>query len=202
MLLAASLTTTACGGEDSNTTSATAPAADAGSFIIDDDALPAGGSRELIVSEQSTSKTSVVQCFCDSLYRNTLLFYHFPDYNAVLVVEFDNSLSSFPASGIVHLFSMSAGREEIAQWINNQHSDGLFINPAEPVSSFDIPSTDIAVTSSAFAESIEGFNGDKYEKYQVEFTVNNVLESDRFFLNGFSDQTNVFLQIQPPSFIE
>jgi hypothetical protein len=186
----------ACGGDS------TQPVTSAGSgdvFLSDDDAAPAMALRGLTNALSATEKKTVVQCFCDALYRSTLLIYHYTDQNAVLTIEFDNSEIPFAASGVVYLFEDTATLEEIGKWINNLHSDGLFINPAEPVLTANLDPAAIAVTSRAYVESITGYGGDEYEKYQIEFAVDNQLQAPSFMLNGFSDQTDVFLQIRPPS---
>ena len=193
----------ACGGGgtgDSPAMGAAQP--DNPPLLVDDPVsspLP-GGSRELVVSESTTISKSIVQCFCDALYRSTLQIYHFPAQNAVLMIEFDNTTSAFDASAVLHLFESSASEQDVSRWINNQHSDGLFINPAQPLQSHPIGSQHITITSSAYAENLSGFNGDEYEKYQIEFTVANLLEVDAFHLNGFSDQADVYLQTRAPDF--
>ncbi len=167
----------------------------------DPETLGGGGeSRELTVSESTTEIKSIVQCFCDSLYRSTLQIYHFPSKNAVLMIDFDNTKNQFTPTAVLHLFATEATPDQVAKWINNQHSDGLFVDPARPQQSVSINSNNIAITSSAYVESLTGYNGDEYEKYQVEFTVANYLEADTFHLNGFSDQAAVYLQTRAPDF--
>ena len=184
----------ACGGDS------TAPDAlpETGGSLVNDDQDNIGQPRELVVTEDGTRKKSVFQCFCESLYRSTLLIYHFTDQNAVVTITFDNKASTFPSTGTIHLFDQSASAESIARWINNQHSDGLYIDRAIPVSEVSISNEDITITSSAYQESVTGYHGDEYESYRVEFTVANQLATDLFFLNGFSDHTEVFLQTKGP----
>ncbi len=188
----------ACGGDSSGTGEPVTNVADLNNQpLLGNDPL-SGESRELIVSESTTDTKSFVQCFCDALYRSTLQIYHFEAQNSVLMIEFDNTSSAFETSAVLHLFDAVATREDIARWINNQHSDGLFINPAQPVQSYTIEPQHITITSSAYVESLGGFSGDEYEKYQIEFTVANLVEADAYHLNGFSDQASVFLQTRAP----
>ena len=116
------------------------------------------------------------------------------------MIEFDNTTTAFDTSAVLHLFDVSASEQDVSRWINNQHSDGLFVNPAQPLQSYPIDSQYITITSSAYVESLSGFNGDEYEQHHIEFTVANLLEINAFHLNGFSDQADVYLQTRAPDF--
>jgi len=167
------------------------------SFVSNDAAGGESALRELVYSSQTTERESIVQCFCDSLYRSTLLMYHFVDQQAVLTMEFDNTASDFPAAAEVHLFEQTVPVEHIERWINNQYSDGLYLSPATPTRSIELNDPGITITSSVFEESREGNAGDSYDKYGIEFSVDNYLEQGAFMLNGFSDQADVYFQTSP-----
>ncbi|MEM7260156.1 MAG: hypothetical protein AAF404_22505, partial [Pseudomonadota bacterium] len=109
----------ACGGDST----APEPVTPTPQLISNDDSSSLASPRELVVGSDTTRLTTITQCFCDALYRSTLLFYHFIDQKVVMTIEFDNTVSTFPATTDVHLFNESASDEDIRQWINNQHSD-------------------------------------------------------------------------------
>lgn len=172
---------------------------DSSSLISNDDTAALSSPRELVAGTDSTELKTIIQCFCDALYRSTLLIYHFVDQKSVMMIEFDNAIASFPSTADVYLFDEAASHESIRQWINNQHSDGLFITTAEPSQTVRLDDSAVTITSSAFVETLTGFAGDEYEKHQIEFTVGNWLAADAFFINGFSDSTEVYFQTQAPS---
>lgn len=183
---------TACGGDTNPQESGTVPNALLGS---DAESIP----RQLEFSESSTEVKSIVQCFCDSRYRSTLQIIHFINQNAVLTIEFDNLSLDFNSAAVLHLFDQTATQSDLSRWINNQHSDGLYLNTAIPTHSIELGSSLVTVTSSAFVESLSGFSGDEYDKYQIDYSVANQSATGLYFLNGFSSNADVYLQTSGPS---
>ncbi len=207
---------TACGGSAQNsdqpgaaindqqvagvdTTSDTPPSQQTDTLLSDGNNALSHESRQLVFTEQGTQRRAVVQCFCQALYRNTLLFYHFVDQRAVLTIDIGNKTTDFPTEGMIHLFELSASSQDIERWINNQHSDGLYVNPASPIQSVAVGESAVAITSSAYIESKSGYWGDEYEKYRLDFTVGNQA-GNGYFLNSFSDHADVYLQTNAPSY--
>jgi len=185
----------ACGSSD-NTTGKVNEAETLLSNSANNDAgnnSPSAGDRELVVSEETTIIT-VTQCFCSTLYRSTLQFYHFEENNAVLLIEFDNQTRDFNRTVRLMLFEATATSESIAKWINNQHSDGLYIDPAVPLATHDLVPDSVSITSSAFVERLFGELGDEYEETRIHFTLSNLSKPGSYFLNGFADQSVVYLQ--------
>lgn len=197
LALALLLLATACGRGDNSGDTSEELVSTGGGIIISDDATANafnGGERELTVTDATTAIETVTQCLCLERYRSTLQFYHFEDQNAVLLIEFDNQVDDFSPTASVLLFDINASGESISNWINNQHSDGLLIDVANPLVSHSVSADAIAITSTVFVESISGDTGDEYEQTRIEFTVANVSEPDQYFLNGFADQSVVYLQ--------
>jgi len=154
--------------------------------------------RELVVSEK-TKVMTVAQCFCITLHRSTLQFYHFEENNAVLLIEFDNQTRDFNRTVNLHLFEDTATTDSIAKWINNQHSDGIYDDAAVPMVTHNLPPDSVSITSTAFVERLVGELGDEYEKTRIDFTVSNSSEPGSYFLNGFADQSDVYFQTKPIS---
>jgi len=167
-------------------------------LISNDDTMnpPDTGERELLFSEESATKTTVTQCFCLTRFSNTLEFYHFHEQNVVLLIEFDNQKADFDPTASLALFDSGTTSDAIAKWINNQHSDGLYVDAAEPVKTYALSPDTVSITSTAFLGCLSGDFGDEYEKYMIEFTVSNLSDSGFYFLNGFADQSVVHLQIK------
>lgn len=152
------------------------------------------GERELLVSDNTTTTKTITQCFCIVRFRSTLQFYHFEEKNAVLLIEFDNQTRDFERTAGIVLFDANASKDGVSKWINNQHSDGLYFDYAKPMATFPLGPDAISITSSAFVEKLTGDSDDEYEQTRIEFTVSNLSEPDSYFLNGFADQTVVYLQ--------
>jgi len=76
-------------------------------------------------------------------------------------------------------------------------SDGLYSDAAEPQASYEFASENISITSTVFVETLFGQHvDDVYEHTNIDFTIANSSEAGAFFLNGFTDQIPVYLQLQ------
>lgn len=67
----------------------------------------------------------------------TQKFYTFDDANAVLALRLDNSLNASVA-GKLHIFAKDVTAEGIARWLNNQHSDSIYIDTPSSVEVIDV----------------------------------------------------------------
>ena len=188
--------TIACGGAGSSDADTANAALHVQSFVSSDDTLAVQSSveRELVVSENSTITKTITQCFCTTQYTNTLKFYHFEEHNAVLVIEFDNQTRAFNTAMSLALFDASENEETIGKWINNQHSDGLFVDAAIPSETHKLSPDSVTITSRSLISCLSGEFGDEYEQTAIEFSVANLVEPGVYFLNGFADQSVVYLQ--------
>jgi hypothetical protein len=155
-------------------------------------------SAEIVVNPkaETTAKVQVTQSMIG--YRDTLLFYTFPAEKAVLVVRIDNKTDQFPIKAELNVFPKNATNEGIANWINNQHSCGLFPDVPEPVAVHNIPATSFAVVSKKIAEAIvveEGPpNAGKFNRYEVEFKLENVPAVGEIKIKDFTDTASVFVK--------
>ncbi len=188
--------TIACGGagsSDSDTADDTVPGQN---IISSDETLDTNSAleRELLVSENSTNTTTVTQCFCTTEFTRTLKFYHFEEHNAVLLIEFDNQTRAFNSTVSLALFDVSENEETIGKWINNQHSDGLYFDAATPSETLELSPDSVKITSRSLIACLSGNFGDEYEQTAIEFSVANLSKPGVYFLNGFADQSVVYLQ--------
>lgn len=129
--------------------------------------------------------------------RDTLLFYTFTEQRAVLRLRISNKEASFPVSGTVLLFDEKTTEEGLAKWLNNQHSDGLFVDPAEPVETVDLPKKICQVTEKKLVGEKEnqGPGGGTFADYEVKISVKDFKVNGKFDLKGFEDQAGVFLKV-------
>ncbi len=130
-------------------------------------------------------------------YRDTLLFYTFAAEKAVLVIQIDNKSEKFPMTGKLNVFAQKATAEDMANWINNQHSCGLFPDVPEPIATHQVPATSYSVVSKKVAEVINAENlpvPGKFNRYDVEFKIQNVPALGEIKIKDFTDTANVFVK--------
>jgi hypothetical protein len=129
--------------------------------------------------------------------RDTLLFYTFAEKAAVLVLRIDNTAAPLPVSATVHLFTPGTTAEALGKWVNNQHSDGLFVDPPEPTASVRLPDGTCTVTAREPVGREKQPDGeDTYADYKVKLTVKEHREAGKFHLPAFADEAGVFVKIE------
>jgi hypothetical protein len=122
----------------------------------------------------------------------TLLFYTFKQRRAVLKLVVDRKT----VSGTLYIFSPQATPEGLAKWVNNQHSDGLFVDPAQPVGRHNLPAEKCRIKSSKLVGQVAAPNGE-FNKYNVSFSISeSEFETDEdpareFRLGEFSGTSQV-----------
>lgn len=148
----------------------------------------------------TTEKKHVTQSMMG--YRSTLLFYTFAAEKAILVVHIDNKSNKFPMTGQLHVFGKDTTAEGLHRWINNQHSDGLYPEVPEPAATHAIPVESFSVVSNKIAEVIDAENvpaPGKFNRYEVEFKIQNVPAFGEIKIKDFTDTANVFVKIDGES---
>ncbi len=141
--------------------------------------------------------TNVESYFSMYEYGPTQRFYHFTDEQAVIVVRLDNASSEFEAGTKVtlSLFDTAASKEGVNHWINNQYSDALYGDAAEPINSSIVPADKYSITAQALLNHTTEFLGNEYDNYMVELYVDNVqlLTSERqdITIIGFTVEADV-----------
>lgn len=139
--------------------------------------------------EEKTKKTEITTSLIGP--RDTLIFYHFENARAVLVVQIGNKDVTFPVSAKLHTFDQKSG--DIGKWINNQYSDALFADAPEPVAIHKIPSLSCSSDAhEATGQSQE--EGGKFTRYSVTFSIKNVPELGGFKLKNLTDNARVFVK--------
>jgi hypothetical protein len=126
-------------------------------------------------------------------YRDTLLFYTFTDQKAVLKLQIDNKDKSFPMAGTICIFADNVKEDDLNKWLNNQHSDGLFPDVPEPISTHKIPEKFCKVTSNKMIDRSKQEFGE-YANYSVAFEVKDYADKNSVTLKGFSDTAKVHVK--------
>jgi hypothetical protein len=128
--------------------------------------------------------------------RDTLIFYSFPDQQAILVLVINNKDETFPVTGKIHLFGESTTEEGLKKWINNQHSDGLFVDIPRPIFTGEIPEGSCKVTS--FEQTGTSRNSGPrpvmFKDFEVELSMKEHRVDKKFKLTAFTDTARVHVE--------
>ncbi|MDF1853311.1 MAG: hypothetical protein P1U85_20915 [Verrucomicrobiales bacterium] len=129
-------------------------------------------------------------------YRNTLLFYTFKGQAAILAISIGNQDETFPLTGKLHLFPESTTDEDLAKWVNNQHSDGLFVDIPTPAFSKEIPEKSGKIISSKQTGTSDntGRAGGKFKDFEVKFEISSLEADGKFKMAEFSDTAKVHVK--------
>jgi hypothetical protein len=131
-------------------------------------------------------------------YRDTLLFYSFTAQRAILVLTIDNKDGTFPVSGKVQLFDATATEDGLKKWINNQHSDALFIDAARPSSTHKLPPGFCSITARKLTGTSKnpGPGGGSYEDFDLSLSIQAQDLGNGVSLPAFSDTARVHFRRQ------
>lgn len=155
--------------------------------------LPLHAETTLDARAEGVQKTTVTDSMTG--YRDTLIFYVFAEAKAVLVVGIGNANLDFPVTAKLHTFAAATDAEAIDKWVNNQHSDGLFIDAAEPEATHEIPAASCTAEKHEFLKQAESHNG-TFSSYSVTFRIKDAPDLGGFKLKDFTDQATVFVKAE------
>lgn len=127
--------------------------------------------------------------------RDTLIFYTFAEKGAVLVLRIDNKSAALPVSATVHLFAPGTTAEALGKWVNNQHSDGLFIDAPEPTSSTKLPNGTCTVTARELTGQEKQPHGEEvFGDWKLKLSTKEHREEGKFRLAPFEEEANVYMK--------
>ena len=126
-------------------------------------------------------------------FRNTLLFYAFKDQQAILVLSIDNKDETFPVTGQIHLFDEATSEEGLKNWINNQHSDGLFPDVPKPIFTVELPKKSCRVASQKQTgmSMNPGPRKAAFRNFKVKLMIKAHGVDKKFKLSAFTDTARV-----------
>lgn len=139
------------------------------------------------------TKTQVIDSMMG--FRDTLTFYAFAQEKAVLVIRINNKDTSFPITGKLYLFPDGTNAEGLANWINNQHSDGLFPDVPEPKATHEIPAASCTAKAHELIKQAEAPNG-TFASYSVTFEIKDVPVLGGAKIKDFTDKVTVNVKVQ------
>lgn len=148
----------------------------------------------LDTSAEQVKKIEVSQSMMG--YRDTLRFYLFHDSKAILVVTIGNKNTEFPISAKLYEFAENTTADALDKWVNNQHSDGLFVDIPKPVTSHQIPVSSCMMKSHDLIEQVQASSGE-FKRYSVTFEIKDVAPTEDLTIKGFTDTVNVFVAPLP-----
>ena len=96
-------------------------------------------------------------------------------------------------SGTIYIFADSVKEDDLKKWLNNQHSDGIYPDVPDPISTHKIPDKACKVTSHKLIDRSKQEFGE-YDNYSVTFDVKDYAEKKSIALKGFSDTAKVYVK--------
>jgi hypothetical protein len=151
----------------------------------------AAGAKGLDAEAATTVKQEVRQSMTG--VRDTLVFYLFPEQQAVLCVRIGNADTTFPPQARIHTFAAGVTREGLEKWVNNQHSDGLFADAPESTADYEIPAARLKIQSHQHAGRSTQ-NGGDFDDYKVKFHIGDTAIGTLLQLKGFTGEALVHVK--------
>ena len=127
-------------------------------------------------------------------FRETQIFYTFPTKNVILKIRIDNKNKDFGVTGKVIVFPKETTADGLGKWLNNQHSDGLYPDIPQPISTLDLPTKLCSSSNPKFTDKTETRLGN-FDNYSIEFKVSDIEQIGNFQIRGFSGKAMVHLKI-------
>jgi hypothetical protein len=128
-------------------------------------------------------------------FTSTTVFYTLENDRIVVRLHIDNTKKDFPVTGRVSLFAKEVSVEDMAKWVNNQHSDGIFPDVPEPKTTVKLPAEACQSLESKMLGQ-KAVNGTTYNQYRVEIKLAEVKVNDQYRLKEFKDQVNVYVVVK------
>jgi len=124
-------------------------------------------------------------------FTATKVFYTAGDQQIVVVVNVDNSKKEFPVTCKLFQFDKDVTPDDLAKWVNNQHSDAVFPDVPKPRQSFELPakacrSSEIKLLGQKTALDTT------YNEYSVDIEITDVKASEQVRFQNFKDTVKVY----------
>ncbi len=149
----------------------------------------AADNSTLVINEE-TNKSEVAESMVG--FADTQIFYRLPEQKVVVRIKIGNN-GEFPIKATVHVFPDDSTADGINAWINNQHSDGLFPETAEPSHSEDIPMESCTISNAKLLKrSQEPFGA--FKQYEVTFEIAECENVGGYEVHPFRDTARVYVK--------
>lgn len=152
--------------------------------------------RALNIADESVQTHIVDQYFSLYTYGQTKHFYVFESQKAVLLLL--GHSEGLSVSGEVILFGADETVEMIERWVNNQHSDGLYPETAEPLANYTIDPSAIEISDLALLGRTVGNSLEEYDNYSMTVNLDKVVEADAFTLEALEVEFVIHQMVSNP----
>lgn len=126
--------------------------------------------RERVVAfGEKAEAREVNRSFSPYAHGPTKKFFILPAAQVVVVVATIDGTSD--ASATIHAFPEGTTAEGIDRWVNNQHSDALYPDAAQPERMIRVPEAKFRSKPRAVVGHEVGEKGDEYDRVPVAFTI-------------------------------
>jgi hypothetical protein len=144
--------------------------------------LAAEVERRVVEIDDDTPVVEVNRYYSLQAHGPTQQFFTLVDTRVIVVLATRDGTAEVRAS--VHVFDPEASVESLEKWLNNQHSDALYADAAEPVRSVAIPAERLRCEVSKPIAHEVGRGGDEYDHVQVTYVLddfsNELIELTRY----------------------
>lgn len=126
---------------------------------------------------------------------STSVFYTFEDERVVVSIHIDNARNGFPVTGKACWFANDVSPEDMAKWVNNQHSCARFPNAPTPQATVPLPA-DACRSLQGELLGQKTVRGTTYNEYRVEVAIADFNVNDQYRLQAFTDTASVYVAAQ------
>lgn len=151
---------------------------------------PAGADSTTLEIVPETPKLATAESMIG--YADTKVFYRLMEQKVVLRLTIGNQ-AAFPLTATVYVFPADATADGIDAWINNQYSDALFPETAEPSHSEEIPAERCRVVMKKLTQRSQQPFGN-YQEFQVTYAIDSCENVAGFTIKPFRDSARVFVK--------
>lgn len=131
--------------------------------------------------------------------ESTLLFYTFAEQKVVMRLQIGHADGSFTATGNVFIFDPSTSEENLANWINNQHSDALYRGVPDPVLTVELAEGTCTITEHELLdEKPRPPMNHRFKDYRLTLEVKSQRIGDLFELREFKETVRLFVKSDQP----
>lgn len=143
-----------------------------------------------LVLDRETPKFETAQTMVG--FSDTQIFYRFVEQKVVVRVKIANQ-AEFPLTATVYVFPTNSTDEGIKAWINNQYSDALYPETAEPSHSENVPAELCKIASAKLLKRAQEPFG-VYKQYAVVFEIAECDNVSGFTLKPLRDSAQVYVK--------
>ena len=157
-----------------------------------------GSPLDIGITNAAITNSDRAKGFYTHLDGEVQILTHFLSESLVLVVSLKNESGSIDISGEIKEFAIpyigwifggGSDAEAVENWVENQVMDHVENHAPKPTKTYPIPKEALSVLAVSYEEDIAGLSGEVYEKYSVDYYVNDFQITDEIYLPAFYADT-------------